>query len=153
MEGNKTQTMNNTSTESKDYSFGISERAKLILTNPAYIIALIIGMLALVTNILALLVVTKSVRKTRRQAAHYAFIMSLASSDMLFSFSLMLFIINRVLNPIYYPGQGPWNPRVLSRCSWVMLKSLNTTALNAELLSLIGKSTVLAHIKVIGSHL
>ncbi len=136
MEAN--QTVNHTLAQSEDDSYGIDERVKLILSNPAYIIALIIGTLALVANIIALLVVTQSVRKTRRQAAHYALIMSLACSDMLFSFSLMLFIINRVLSPIYYPGYGPKWPRIYSRCSSVMLKSLNTTALNAELLSLIG---------------
>ncbi len=118
--------------------YGMDIRVKLILHNPAYIIALVIGTLALILNILALLVVTQSVRKTRRQEAHYAFIMSLASSDMLFSFSLILIIISRVLSPIYLPGQGPSRPRIYTRCSSVILKSLNTTALNAELLSLIG---------------
>ena len=138
MEVNQTPMVNYTLAKSHANYYGIDERAKLILTNPAYIIALIIGTLALIVNIFALLVVTRGVKKTRRQAAHYAFIMSLASSDMLFSFSLILIIISRVLSPIYLPGQGPSRPRIYTRCSSVVLKSLNTTALNAELLSLIG---------------
>ena len=147
MEENQTLTINyslnlvnytSTLPKSGGNYYGIDIRVKLILRNPAYIIALVIGTLALILNTLALLVVTRSVRKTRRQEAHYAFIMSLASSNMLFSFSLILIIINRVLSPIYLPGQGPSQPRIYTRCSSVMLKSLNTTALNAELLSLIG---------------
>ncbi len=124
-------------TSGNDY-YDIEDRVKLILAKPEYIVALIIGTIALVANFLALLVVTKTVRRTQRQAAHYAFIMSLTSSDMLFSFTLMLFIINRVFNPLYSIGHGPYWPRVYSRCCSVIFKSLNVTALNAELLSLIG---------------
>ncbi len=131
------ETSDSLETYGSDY-YDIEDRVKLILANPEYIVALIIGSIALIANSMTLLVVTKTVRRTQRQAAHYALIISLTSSDMLFSFTLMLFLINRVLNPLYDVGIGPYWPRVYSRCCSVIFKSLNTTALNAELLSLIG---------------
>ncbi len=133
----QSETSDTIETSDHDY-YDIEYRVKLILAKPEYIIALIIGSIALLANFIALLVVTRTVRRTQRQAAHYAFIMSLTSSDMLFSFSLMLFIMNRVFNPLYNIGFGPYWPRVYSRCCSVIFKSLNVTALNAELLSLIG---------------
>lgn len=120
-----------------DY-YNPQHRAERILTQPAKIIALLIGSLALILNAVSLLVVKRVLKKARRQAAHFGFLMSLGISDMLFSITLMLFILNKVINPLYFPGYGTDTQRLQSRCVSIIIKALNTCSLNAELLSLMG---------------
>ena len=129
---------NDTNVEEQYDYYDVSDRAKIFFTDSSRIVALVIGMLALTANLLSLVVVTRALKRAKRQAAHFGFMISLAASDMLFALSVMLFIVNKVVNPLYYPGYGPHTPRLFSRCIYIVLKALNTTALNIELLSLMG---------------
>ncbi len=122
-----------------DYDYyDIADRAENILTKPGKILAIILGSVALFVNILSLVVVLKLIYKIRGNTSHFAFIVSLTVSDILFCVSVILHIINKVLNPLYYPGYGPTSERLYSRCTYLVIKSLNTTALNVTLLNLMG---------------
>ena len=118
--------------------FDIAFRAETILAKPTKITALVIGVLAISMNGLSLVVVSRALRRAKRQAAHFGFIISLAASDMLFALSVISVIVNTVVNPLYEPGRGPEQERLYSRCAFIVLKAINTVALNAELLSLMG---------------
>ena len=73
-----------------------------------------------------------------RFTAHFRFIVSLALSDILIALSVVSHFINQVLNPTVWPGYGPKDIRLISRCAYVVIKALNTTALNISLLNLTG---------------
>ena len=49
-----------------------------------------------------------------------------------------LHIINKVVNPLYYPAIGPYQKRLHSRCAYFVIKCLNTTAINMTLINLTG---------------
>ncbi len=128
-----------TLTNQFDYDYyDIEDRAENILAKPGKILAIILGTVALFVNTLSLVVVLKLIYKIRGNTSHFAFIVSLTVSDILFCISVILHIINKVLNPLYYPGYGPTWERLYSRCTYLVIKSLNTTALNVTLLNLMG---------------
>ena len=118
-----------------DY-FDVTQRANIILGKPERIIALILGTFAVTANILSLIVICKLYRMIETHSSHLAFIISLAVSDMLFCLSVMFHIINKVVNPVYYPAHGPYHKRLQSRCAYFIIKCLNTTAINMTLLNL-----------------
>ena len=120
-----------------DY-FNIEDRATRILQEPDKIVAIILVFVAITANIFSLIVMCKILRNTRGPASHTALIVSLAASDVLFCLTVLLHIVNKILNPLYYPGFGPEDKRIASRCAYTIIKSLNTTALNVNLLNLMG---------------
>ena len=117
-----------------DY-YDISSRAQRFLTQPVFIIALVFGVIVVVTNILSLVVLSHVKSSLTSQ---FILITSLAFSDILVGVSVLLHIVNKILNPAYYPGYGPWMPRVRSKCGFMIIKALNTTAINITLLNLMG---------------
>ena len=122
-----------------DYEyFDVTQRANRILGKPTRIIALILRTLAVTGNVLSLVVICKFYRTMETQSSHLAFVISLAASDVLFCLSVMFHIINKVVNPVYYPAHGPYHKRLQSRCAYFIMKCLNTTAINMTLLNLTG---------------
>lgn len=114
----------------------ISERVRLILSQPNTVIALMLGFIAISLNILCILAITKIHSSL---TSHYRLIVSLAISDILIGLSVVLHIINNVFNPRPpSPGVGPWPMRSKSFCLYIIIKALNTTALNITLLNLMG---------------
>ena len=80
-----------------DYDYyDVRDRPDALLGRPERLLALLIGLAALTVNLASVVVVTRALRRAKRQAAHFAFILSLAASDILFALSVMLFIINKV---------------------------------------------------------
>ena len=118
--------------------FNVEDRANKILSEPNKIVAIILGLIAVVANIFSLFVMCRILRETRGPTSHNALILSLAASDLLFCLTVMLHIINKILNPLFFPGFGPEDKRLSSRCAYTIIKSLNTTALNVTLLNLMG---------------
>lgn len=122
----------------KKGSFGyndVSERARRFLTQPVMLIAIVFGVIVIIANILSLIVLSK-VRSPL--SSQFILITSLASSDILVGISVLFHIINKVLNPSYLPGYGPWEARLRSTCGYMIIKALNTTAINITLLNLMG---------------
>ncbi len=115
--------------------YDIGERARAFFSQPTTIVALILGFLAISLNVLAILAISK-IRGSF--SPHYRFIFSLAVSDILIGASVTMHIINKAVNPGYYPGIGPAEARLRSRCLYVVIKALNTTSLNITLLNLMG---------------
>ena len=50
----------------------------------------------------------------------------------------MFYIMNRVWFQNYQPGQGPWDGRLKYRCTFFVIKCLNSVGLNATLFNLMG---------------
>ncbi len=117
------------------YNFNLSDRVKSLLSQPHYILALILGAIAISLNVLSILAI---MRTRRHLTAHYCYIISLALSDILVGTSVTLHVINHIVNPAFHVGYGPWNRRVTARCAYMFIKALNTTSLNITLLNLMG---------------
>ena len=126
--------------DENDYDyFSIEDRAHRILQEPDKIVAIVLVVVAIIANIFSLIVMCRILRNSRGgPASHTALIISLAASDVLFCATVLLHIVNKILNPLYYPGFGPPDKRLVSRCAYTIIKSLNTTALNVNLLNLMG---------------
>ena len=136
MLNNLTSSTNNSDRSNVDFmSQDIGERMKSVLTDPHKITPFILALIAISLNILAVLAILK-IRGPL--SSHYRFILSLAVSDILVGTSVILHILNKCVNPTYYPGVGPENARLISRCTFMVIKALNTTALNSTLLNLMG---------------
>ena len=119
-----------------DYDYyNIAQRATRNLQKPHYVIALILVVLAIIANILSLAAVFK-VRQV--WTSHFRLLVSLMLSDLLVDFSFIFHIINKVTNPGVSVGTGTAEERLKSRCAFVIVKALNTTALNVTLLNLVG---------------
>ena len=129
--------VNVTEEDTYDY-YDIAQRANIILIKSEKIVALALGLFALIANIFAMVVICKLYKVLNGHGSDFAFITSLGASDMLFSLSVMLHIINKVINPLYYPAHGPYGKRVQSRCAYFVIKCLNTAAINMTLLNLTG---------------
>ena len=114
----------------------IQQRALKLVKEPHTAIALILGFTGIIINMMCLLAVHFQMRG--RFTAHFRFIVSLALSDILIALSVVSHFINQVLNPTVWPGYGPKDIRLISRCAYVVIKALNTTALNISLLNLTG---------------
>ncbi|KAI0216221.1 hypothetical protein LSAT2_031743, partial [Lamellibrachia satsuma] len=108
---------------------------RLLLRNPHQMIALSLGVTAVLLNLLSLI----AIRHTcERLSTHFRLLTSLALSDILIGLSVTMHIINKVVNPT---GVGSYDERVFSRCAFVVIKALNTTSLNVTLLNLVGMAT------------
>ncbi|KAI0219425.1 hypothetical protein LSAT2_029034 [Lamellibrachia satsuma] len=115
-------------------SSDMKHRAEAILSQPDTMISVILGILALSANMLSLLALVN----LSTGIPHARLIMSLAASDMLIAVSLVLHVINKIMNPLDYLGAGPSAVRLRSHCLHMVIKALNTTALNVTLLNLLG---------------
>ena len=115
-------------------SSDMKHRAEAILSQPDTMMALILGLLAISANMLSLLALIN----LSTGIPHARLIMSLAASDMLIAVSLVFHVINKILNPLDYLGAGPTYIRLRSHCLHMVIKALNTTALNVTLLNLLG---------------
>ena len=115
-------------------SIDIQRRAEEILSEPVTVLSIIIGVFAITANAISLL----ALANLNTAVPHARLIMSLAVSDMFVAISLMLHIINKIVNPIVYMGSGPADVRLRSHCLHMVIKALNTTALNVTLLNLFG---------------
>ena len=115
-------------------SLDIQSRAEEILSEPVTVLSISLGVLAISANAMSLL----ALANLNTAVPHARLIMSLAVSDMFVAISLMLHIVNRIVNPIVYMGSGPADVRLRSHCLHMVIKALNTTALNVTLLNLFG---------------
>ena len=136
MLNNLTSPANNSDTGGVDFmSQDIANRMRSVLSDPHRIVPFILAFIAISLNILAVLAI-QNIRGPL--SSHYRFILSLAVSDILVGISVILHILNIAVNPTYYPGIGPEKARLRSRCTFMVIKALNTTALNSTLLNLMG---------------
>ncbi len=136
---NKSKFPVNFSLEDLDYQcqyFDISKRAMLLLTKPHQTIALVLGFIGIVINILCLVAIHFQMHG--RLTTHFRFIVSLALSDILIAISVVSHLVNAVLNPTLPPGIGPSSLRLRSSCVFIFIKASNTMALNITLLNLMG---------------
>ena len=109
--------------------------AKEVFSQPDQIIAFLLGFAAIVLNVLTL----TALSKTRgRLTTHFRFMISLAISDIIIGFTVLAFVVNAVINPKYYPGNGPEHKRLPSMCGFLVIKALNSVGLNICLLNLLG---------------
>ena len=126
--------MNNTPNMYMDY-YSIADRAAQHLSKPHYIIAIILGVVAALANILSLAAVCH-VRKT--WSPHFRLLLSLMVANLLVDFTVILYVINKVTNPGTKAGVGPVWMRIKSRCGFMIIKALNTMGLNIMLMNLMG---------------
>jgi hypothetical protein len=119
--------------ESENYT--VADRALQNLSKPHYIIALILGTVALLANLLSLAAVFYVHRKW---SSHFRLLLSLMTSDIVVDLSVIIFVVNTVMNPLAELGVGSVTVRLQSRCGFIIFKALNTTALNVTLLNLMG---------------
>ena len=112
-----------------------TSRLRLLLHNPHELIALSLGLTAVLLNVLSLLAIRHS---CERLSTHFRLLTSLALSDILIGLSVTMHIVNKVVNPT---GVGSPDERVFARCAFVFIKALNSTSLNVTLLNLVGMAT------------
>jgi hypothetical protein len=75
--------------------------------------------------------------KIRKSLTSYLrIVISLLLSDLLVALSLLAHFVATILLPLYKPGYGPWQARVTSRCTFIVIKAVNTMGLNIILLNL-----------------
>ena len=99
-----------------------------MLREPHAIIVIINGIIAICLN---LFVLAALYQVKNRMTPHHRFIISLAISDICVGGSVMFHVINHVFNPTYKPGTGLHTVRLISMCTFLVIKALNTTGLNA----------------------
>ena len=115
-----------------DY-YDIEQRIHNMLQSPHEVIAVLIGICAICLNIL---VFAGLYHVKNRITTHCRLIISLAASDLVVGGSVMAHIINKVVNPVYQPGFAFERERLVSKCVFLVIKALNTTGLNVNLLNL-----------------
>ena len=115
-----------------DY-YNIGHRIPFMLKRPYDVMAVILGFIAILFNVL-MLVALFHVRS--RITTHFRLIISLAVSDMVVGASVLFYVINKALNPTYTLGKGPHHQRLSSRCVFMVIKSINNAGLNITLLNL-----------------
>ena len=122
---------------SSDEYISMVRAAKIyeLFTQPQKLIALILGFFAVSLNILSLLAMSQI---KNRITSHHRLIISLAISDMLIGVTVVLHFIVIAFNINYFPGYGPPEARLQSRCLFMATKALNSTGLNISLLNLMG---------------
>ena len=141
---NMSTTLNNTDNGSTlspaDYYYyyqtdfhDIQIRAEYFLSQPYYIIALVLSMAAIFANVTSLAAIYQ-IRKVMN--SHFRILVSLIASDLLVDISAVAHIVNSIIHPLLAPGSGEWNERLASRCTYMAIKALNTTGLNITLLNL-----------------
>ena len=107
-----------------DY-YDLAFRARYFLGQPPELCAVILGTCAIILNLFSLMSLTQ-VRM--RFTAHFGLIISLAISDMFVAVSAILHITNTVVNPLYDWNVGTYEQRLQYRCSYTIIKALNTTS-------------------------
>ena len=136
---NQTETTNWTSSNQSDqiyygsFEIDMGDRMRRLLTQPHQIVAMTLGIVGIILNILSILAI---LRTRRVLTSHYRFIVSLAAGDVLVGSTVMAYYLGQVVNPQYPIGYGPWQARIVSRCIFMTVKSLNTTSLIISLLNL-----------------
>ena len=127
-----TESLNMTGlTPEEELYYNISYRFKIIMSQPHQLIALILGFVAISSNLLSILALRQC-----RWSCYFKLLMSLSCSDVLIGCSLVLHKLSKVFNPAYRVGVGPPAARLRSRCVFMVIKALNNTALNSSLLNL-----------------
>ena len=111
-------------------------RIEAFMTQPHRVIMLVLGFIAITINILSLFALFHI---RNRLNSHYRLIISLSISDLLVGVSILLYVTNKVINPIPVYSHEPYN-NGSERCTFIFLRALNTTALNISLLNLMGMS-------------
>ena len=120
-----------------DLLFDIGYRMDIYLLQPAPLVALTLALVGIVFNLFSMAALCQI---PNRLNTHYRLILSLAMSDTLMGISIVLYLVNRVLNPSIMPGIGSsWN-RIKSRCPFIVIKALSSTSMNISLLNLMGMS-------------
>ena len=118
--------------EYMDY-YSVSVRAQYMLTKPSFCIAIALGITGIFANTIGLVAVMK-IRKSL--TSYLRVVISLLLSDLLVAFSLLAHQTSSVFLPMLRPGYGPWQPRLISRCTYVTIKAFNNMGLNIILLNL-----------------
>ena len=119
-------------TEYMDY-YSVRVRAQYMLSKPSFFIAIALGITGIFANTISLV----AIMKIRKSLTSYLRVMiSLLLSDLLVAFSLLAHQTSSVLLPVFHPGYGPWEPRPISRCTYVTIKAFNNKGLNIILLNL-----------------
>ncbi|CAH1788906.1 unnamed protein product [Owenia fusiformis] len=124
---------NDTISYSEDY-YDISYRAIHLLGQPDKIVALVVACIALLANIASLLAIKYTYGDL---SAHQRLMISLALSDMFISVSVILHIVNHILNPLYHINDEN-NLRLQSHCARVLIEGLNRTSHVISLMNLMG---------------
>ena len=115
-------------------TYDLYGRARRLLNDPHDVTVMIIGLIAIVMNVLILSALRKAQPRLR---AHIQLIISLAVSDVLVGASVTLFIINKSFNPVYNQGGLAYiYERIVSRCLLLVLKALNSTGFLSTLFNL-----------------
>lgn len=100
---------------------------------PPKLIALILGFFAISLNVMSLLALSQI---KNRITTHHRLIISLALSDIVIGVSIVSHFISTSIYNNYVPGYGPRTERLMSWCSSMMSKALNSTGLNISLMNL-----------------
>ena len=102
---------------------------------PEGIIALFLGTIGILVNLLSLLAIYHvSVKIT----THFKLIISLACSDIIIGSTVMLLLLHNTINPVSSPSCGHSTARIRSTCIYAFIKAANSTGLIVCLLNLIG---------------
>ena len=126
-------------TQDIDDNYDVSYRVRAMFSNPHDMAVIIIGVIAIMLNMLVLCALHTS--KTHL-TTHYRLIISLAVSDVVVGGSVMLHVINKTFNPVYKPGgDGYQTERLISKCTYLAIKALNSTGLIITLLNLMAMAT------------
>lgn len=131
---NRTVDYYNLVLDTKEY-YDAGKRARWLFSQPDTLIAVTLGCIAIVANITSLIALSQV--KTRI-SSYTRLIMSLSVADIILGLSIVLYTINKIINPSYYPGVGPEQARLRSRCTFLVIKAMNTAALTSTLLNLMG---------------
>ena len=126
----------NATQEAGEEGGNLGERVRDFLSQPHMALIFSLGVLAIVANVMSLLALYHI---RNRLNSRYRLIISLTMSDLFIGASVVLHSVNRVMNPLWLT-QGSDVHRIASSCSLVLLRALNTTALNISLLNLMGMS-------------
>ena len=118
-------------TPEKDLYLNISYRFKTLMSQPHQLIALILGFMAISSNLLSILALRQC-----QCNCYFKLLMSLSSSDILIGCTLVLHKLSKVFIPAYRVGMGSPAARLRSRCVFMVIKAFNNTALNSSLLNL-----------------
>ena len=118
-----------------DY-YNIEHRASNHLSKPDQIIAIVVGLSAIIANLLSMIALLMAVRRGSGWTSHFQLLLSLIMSDILVAMSVLLHVTNKVVNPGTQAGIGDRTFRLISRCGFMIVKGLNTMGLNVTLMNL-----------------
>ena len=110
-------TMNPTE-NSNDFNYdyyNIGHRASFHLSKPDQIIAIVLGVTAIIANVLSMIALLMAVRRGSGWTSHFQLLLSLIMSDILVALSVLLHVTNKVVNPGTQSGVGDPTFRLISR--------------------------------------